>query len=66
MLYLVQNELPSVTQFTFNLYRHWGAFVIRYGEGAGHFLYRKEGVTKGDPVAMIMYVIGALPLMRGL
>ena len=33
------------------------------GDGSGHFLHIKEGVTQGDPLAMITYGIGVLPLI---
>ena len=33
------------------------------GDGSGHFLHSKEDVTQGDPLAMITYGIGALPLI---
>ena len=32
-------------------------------EGSGHFLHSKEGVIQGDPLAMIAYGIGVLPLL---
>ena len=63
MLWAVRHEWPSGAQFTFNCYRHWATLVVRNTEdGSGHFLHSKEGVTQGDPLAMIDYGIGVLPL----
>ena len=65
MLCDVRHEWPSGAQFTFNCYRHWAILVVRNTEdGSGHFLHSKEGVTQGDPLAMIAYGIGVLPLIR--
>ena len=36
------------------------------GDGSGHFLHIKEGVTQGDPLNMITYSIGVLPLIQEL
>ena len=36
------------------------------GNGSGHFLNSKEGVTQGDPLTMIAYGIRVLPLIREL
>ena len=36
------------------------------GDGSGHFLHSKEGVTQDEPLDMIVYGIGALPLIREL
>ena len=65
MLWDVRHEWPSGVQFTFNCYRHWATLVVRdIGDGSGHFLHSKKGVTQGYPLAMIAYGIGVLPLIR--
>ena len=67
MLWSVRHEWPSGVQFTFNYYRHWSTMVVRdIGGGSCHFLHSKEGVTQGDPLSMIAYGIGVLPLIREL
>ena len=67
MLWAVWHECPSGAQFTFNFYRHWDTLVVwDMGDGSGHFLHSKEGVTQGGPLAMIAYCIGVLPLIREL
>ena len=65
MLWDVRHKWPSGARFTYNCYRHWSTLVVRNTEdGSGHFLHSKEGVTQGDPHAMIAYGIGVLPLIR--
>ena len=67
MLWTVLHEFLSGTHFTFNCYRHWAILWVSGTEdGSGHFLNIKEGVTQGDPLAMISYSIGVLPLIRDL
>ena len=36
------------------------------GDGSGQLLHSKEGVNQGDPLTMITYGIGVLPLIREL
>ena len=46
----------------FNCYRHWDTLVVWYtGDGSGHFLHSKEGMTQGNPLAMIAYGMGFSP-----
>ena len=67
ILWPVRHEWPSGAQFAFNCYRHWATLVVRdTGDGSGHFFQSKEGVTQGDPLIMIAYEIGVLPLIREL
>ena len=67
MLWAVQHEWPSGAQFTFNCYRHWATLVVQdTGDGSVHFFHSKEGMTQGDPLAIIACGIGVLPLTREL
>jgi hypothetical protein len=53
-------------RFMFNSYKHWSTLVIRNNDDSGEFLLSQQGVTQGDPLVMIGYVIGMLPLARQL
>ena len=67
MIWAVRHEWPSGVQFTFNYYRHWATLVVRdTGDGSGHFLHSKEGVTQGEPLVIIASGIRFLPLIREL
>ena len=67
ILFAVRHECLSGTQFTFNCYHHWDSIVVRDSEdGSCHFMHSKEGMTQGDPLAMITYGIWVLPLIRDL
>ena len=66
MLRAVRHEWPSGARFAFNCYWHWFMLVISASNGTGHLLHSKEGVTQRDPLAMIAYGLGILPLIRDL
>ena len=67
MLWDVRHEWLSGAQFTFNCYRHWATLVVwDTSDRSGHFLHSKESVTQGDPLDIIAYGIGVLPIIREL
>jgi hypothetical protein len=66
MLWAVRHEWPSGARFTFNCYKHWSSLMIHGNNSTGVVLHSKEGVTQGDPLAMITYGIGTLPLIQQL
>ena len=67
MLWAVWHDWLGGAQFTFNCYRHWATLVVRdTADGSGHFLHSKEGVTQGDPLAMIEYGIGVILIIMDL
>ena len=66
MMWALRHTCPSGLRFAFSCYHLWVTLLIRAGNRMGHFLHRKEGVTKGDPLAMIVYVIGIIPLILDL
>jgi hypothetical protein len=66
MLWTVRHRWPSGARFTFNCYRHWAILIVRAQDGLAIFLFSKEGVTQGDPLAMIIYGILLLPLIQRL
>ena len=63
-LWTIRHLWPSGARFTYNCYKHWTMLVLRGEDGAIIILYSKEGVTQGDPLAMIVYGVGMLPLTR--
>jgi hypothetical protein len=62
MLWNVQYRWPSGARFMFNLYKHWSTLVIRNNYGSREFLPSQQGVTQGDPIAMLGYALCMLPL----
>ena len=66
MLWVVRHEWPSGARFCFNCYQHHALLVNRGAIGKTVMIPSQEGVTQGDPLAMICFGIGILPLIRQL
>ena len=66
MLWKVRHLCPFRIRFVFNFYRHWSSLVLQNRNGAASFLHSKEGVMQGDSLAMIVYGIGILPLIKNI
>jgi hypothetical protein len=66
MLWTVRHEWPSGARFAFNCYRHHSTLMIRHNNGTGVTIPSREGVTQGDPLAMVLYGLAVLPLVRQL
>eukprot|EP00957_Ditylum_brightwellii_P028913 2184347-Ditylum_brightwellii.AAC.1 len=62
MLWTVQHLWPAGARFVFNCYRHWALLIIRRPDSPPIIIHSKEGVTQGDPLAMIIYGITLVPL----
>lgn len=64
MLWTVRHTWPSGSQFVFNCYKHYSRLVVRGLDGTSSVVLSKVGVTQGDPLAMIAYGLGILPLIK--
>ena len=60
-LHNIRFECPSLSTILINTYREASELLID-----GDVIYSMEGTTQGDPLAMAMYAIGTLPLIRRL
>ncbi len=65
-LWTVRHRWPSGARCGFNCYRHFAMLITRCGNDLFLIILSKEGVTQGDPLAMVMYGLGLLPLIRNL
>ena len=63
MLWIFRQLWPSGAHFL-NLYHHWSSLVLRHWNGTTSFLHSKEGTTQKNPLEMIAYRIGILPLIK--
>ena len=66
MLWDIWYKCPSDAQFTFKCCHHWDTLVVRDTGISGHFFYSKEGMTQGDSLSIIAYIIGIFSITHKL
>jgi hypothetical protein len=66
-LWTVRHRWASGARFTFNCYRHSATLILRRpGHPNCYVLQSREGVTQGDPLAMVIYGLAMPPLSHDL
>jgi hypothetical protein len=66
MLWTVRHRWPGGSRMAFNCYRHAAQLIFRGNGGECTILHSREGVTQGDPLAMILYGLALTPLALNL
>ena len=62
MLWTVQHRCPRLATYALNCYRHAKRLIVRDPGGEPIIILSEEGVTQGDPLAMVLYGMMLLPL----
>ena len=66
MLWTVRHRWLAGARFTFNCYRHWAQLLLCTPGKPPVTILRREGVTQGDPLLMVLYRITLAPLAEEL
>ena len=66
MLWTVRHRWANGARFAFNCYRHASMLILRRRSGSCEVLLSREGVTQGDPLAMVLYGLALTPLSEQL
>ena len=66
MFWTVRHRWAAGARFAFDCYRHQCKLTLRQRGKPCHIILSREGVTQGDPLSMILYGIGLLPLAEKL
>ena len=64
MLYTICHLWSKGCYFSFNCYCHQLLLIVRNREKLATILHSKEGITKGDPLAMLLYGTALTPLVQ--
>jgi hypothetical protein len=66
MLWTIRHRWASGARYAFNCYRHSAQLILRRPAKACVIILSREGVTQGDPLAMVLYGLTMVPLAEAL
>lgn len=67
MLWIIRHEWPEGARSAHNCYRRRSHLMVRGMNGdKAQWIFSMAGITQGDPLSMILYGLGLLPLCRSL
>ena len=66
MLWTVHHRWPDGARFAFNCYKHWAQLLLHQPGEFPFTIVRREGVTQGDTLTMVLYGITLAPLTEEL
>ena len=67
LFWTIRHTWPQGSQFSFKCYCHSAQLVLRGKPGEKcQILLSREGVTQGDPLAMVLYGLSLVPLAEAL
>ena len=66
MLWTVHHCWPEEARFVFNCYRHWAQILLCQPGDAPVIILRREKVTQGDPLSMVLFGITLTPMAEEL
>ena len=59
----MRHTCSTCAHASFNTYWNWKVLVLK---GCDHLIHNKEVFTQGDPLDMILYGLGVLPIIQAL
>ena len=66
MLWMVTPFCPAGARFKMNCYRHEAFLVVHQTAAVCNFRKIRDGVTQGDPLSMVLYILALLPIYEAL
>ncbi|KAL7503120.1 hypothetical protein ACHAXN_000965, partial [Cyclotella atomus] len=67
MLWNVRHRWSKGSRLAFNCYRHFNICIVREGTGNPAWVIEgEEGLSQGDPLAMVLYGVALMPLAEHL